>query len=365
MNPTVSFIVPCFRLAHLLRQCVTSILGQTFTDIEVVIMDDCSPDDTAAVAASFSDPRVRYVRNSQNLGNVRNYNEGIRLARGRYIWLISADDYLRRPYVLERYLAVMERDPRIGYAICSGVGVKDGHETGLLEYSRCEPRDRVISGHEWLRQLLRLNVVVAASGLVRRECYETVSMFPLDMPWACDWYLWCVYALHYDVAYFEEPMVCYRQHDLSMTTLLTGSKALACCEEELFIQWEIRRRAAAAGLPELVGECQQAVAGSYAYCLVPNRGGSSTPVMNEAQFEESLTRYSNDESERQRIRALTFAAIGDDMYRKGDRSAAARYYRASLAIRPWQPTVLMKRALLPLGARGEGLRSSIRALRFG
>ena len=62
---------------------------------------------------------------------------------------------------------------------------------------------------------------------------------------------------------------------------------------------------------------------------------------------------------------MTFAAIGDDMYRKGDRIAAARYYRASLAIRPLQPNVLMKRALLPLGARGEGLRSSLRALRFG
>src|SRR4051812_2463554 len=214
MTPTVTFIVPCFRLAHLLHECVTSILGQTFSDLEVLIMDDCSPDNTQEVATSFSDPRVRYVKNSQNLGNTRNYNEGIRLARGRYIWLISADDYLRRPYVLERYMEVMERNPRVGYAVCSGVGVKDGKETALLEYSRCEPHDRVVPGHEWLRRLLRLNVVLAASGLVRRECYERFSLFPLDMPWACDWYLWSLYALHRDVAYFEEPMICYREHEL-------------------------------------------------------------------------------------------------------------------------------------------------------
>jgi hypothetical protein len=365
MNPTVSFIVPCYRLAHLLEECVTSILAQTFSDFEVLIMDDCSPDNTAAVAASFSDPRVKYVRNAQNLGNVRNYNEGIRLARGRYIWLISADDYLRRPYVLERYLKVMERDERIGYAICSAVGVTNGQETGLLEYSRWEPRDRVMSGHDWLRRLLRLNVVVAGSGLVRRECYDRVSLFPLDMPWACDWYLWCVFAFEYDVAYFEEPMVCYRQHELSMTNQLTRSKALACCEEEIFIQWEMRRKAAAAGCADLVRACQHAVAGSYAYCLVPNGGGLTTAIMTDGQFEESLARHAPEESEKRLIRALTFAAIGDDMYRKGDRTAAARYYQASLALKPLQLNVLTKRALLPLGAHGRDLRSSIRSLGWG
>ena len=104
MNPTVSFVVPCYKLAHLLGECVDSILGQTYRDFEVLIMDDCSPDNTAEVAQSFTDPRVRHVRNEPNLGHLRNYNKGIELARGKYVWLISADDRLRRPYVLERYV---------------------------------------------------------------------------------------------------------------------------------------------------------------------------------------------------------------------------------------------------------------------
>jgi len=96
-KPAVSFVVPCFNLAHLLPECVNSILRQSYGDFEVLIMDDLSPDDTAAVAKSFSDPRVTYVRNDRNLGHLRNYNKGISLSRGRYIWLISADDYLRKP----------------------------------------------------------------------------------------------------------------------------------------------------------------------------------------------------------------------------------------------------------------------------
>src|SRR5262245_13776741 len=81
--PTVSFVVPCYGLAHLLPECVHSILRQSYRDFEVLIMDDCSPDDTATVAKSFRDERVRHIRNEANIGHLRNYNTGISLARGR------------------------------------------------------------------------------------------------------------------------------------------------------------------------------------------------------------------------------------------------------------------------------------------
>jgi glycosyltransferase involved in cell wall biosynthesis len=110
-SPTVSFVIPCYKLAHLLPECINSILGQSFSDFEVLIMDDCSPDNTAEVAASFKDPRVKHIRNDPNLGHLRNYNKGIGLTRGRYVWLISADDYLRKPYILERYVNCFDSHP--------------------------------------------------------------------------------------------------------------------------------------------------------------------------------------------------------------------------------------------------------------
>src|SRR5580704_11101803 len=97
--PTVSFIVPCYKLAHLLPECVTSILSQSYRQFEVLILDDCSPDNTREVARSFHDSRVKYVRNEKNLGHLQNYNHGIAMARGRYVWLISADDRLRKPFI--------------------------------------------------------------------------------------------------------------------------------------------------------------------------------------------------------------------------------------------------------------------------
>src|SRR5947209_11370258 len=86
-KPKVSFVVPCYKLAHLLPECINSILSQTFKDFEILIMDDCSPDNTEEIARSFKDPRVKHIRNDPNLGHLRNYNKGIELSRGRYIWL--------------------------------------------------------------------------------------------------------------------------------------------------------------------------------------------------------------------------------------------------------------------------------------
>ena len=84
MDPIVSFVVPCYRLAHLLPECISSILAQTYQDFEILIMDNCSPDNTPEVARSFDDPRVKHIRNEVNLGHLRNFNKGIATSRGKY-----------------------------------------------------------------------------------------------------------------------------------------------------------------------------------------------------------------------------------------------------------------------------------------
>jgi glycosyltransferase involved in cell wall biosynthesis len=118
--PKVSFVIPCYNLAHLLPQCIDSILSQTYSDFEILIMNDRSPDDTARVAKSYQDKRVKHIENESNLGHLRNYNKGIEMSRGQYIWLISADDYLRVPYILERYVRLMDSSPTVGYVVCPG-----------------------------------------------------------------------------------------------------------------------------------------------------------------------------------------------------------------------------------------------------
>src|SRR5262249_30433106 len=156
-----------------------------------------SPDDTPAVAQSFADPRVRHVRHERNLGHLRNYNAGIAMSRGEYIWLISADDCLRGRTVLERYVSLLDANPRVGYVFCQGVGLTDEGETGLLPYSSHGSSDAIFRGHAFVERLIRGNTILAAAGMVRRQCYDKVGMFPLDMPWGGDWYLWLAFAVHF------------------------------------------------------------------------------------------------------------------------------------------------------------------------
>lgn len=364
-KPTVSFIVPCYKMAHLLPECVHSILCQSYRDFEVLIMDDCSPDNTAEVAQSFGDPRVKHIRNDPNLGHLRNYNKGITQSHGKYVWLISADDYLRKPHVLERYVEVLERHPNVGYVFCPGYGVRDGVETRLLGcYSERGDRDRIFRGHVLLKRLLQSNFVVTPSGMVRRECYDKISLFDLNMPWCGDWYLWCLFALYYDVAYLAEPMVCYREcHDLSMTGKLTTEKLDVCAAEEVTVPWTIRKRAQEAGFSDLATQCLFAIARTYGRTMASERYRKASSFMNFVQFEGSLSKYTTSEAERDYLRAHVSMSVGNEYYWQGQLALAQEFYRAALQKNPWMMAVRIKSLLLSVGKPGEYVRKALLASR--
>ena len=93
--PTVSVIVPNYNHARYLRQRIESVLGQTYQDFEVILLDDCSTDESRSVLGEYAkDPRVRIEFNEKNSGSTfKQWNKGVRLARGEYIWIAESDDY--------------------------------------------------------------------------------------------------------------------------------------------------------------------------------------------------------------------------------------------------------------------------------
>jgi glycosyltransferase involved in cell wall biosynthesis len=346
--PTVSFVVPCYKLAHLLGECLSSIMSQSYGHFEALILDDCSPDNTPEVARSFHDPRVVHIRNERNLGHLRNYNHGIELARGKYIWLISADDRLRRSYILERYIKVMEANPRVGYACCPAISL-DKSDEAHLEGS-VSSRDAVFSGRTFARKLLeRGNFVIAASGMVRRECYEKLGTFPLDLPYAGDWYLWCLFALHYDVAYFSEPMVNYRQHDLSMTNQLTGERFATRFKDGLAVLWRMHQKAEELGEKDIVKLCRQRIAYQYGHNILGRKLGESTFSMSVEEFESSLQENADSSLEANIIRARTWEIVADGWFRRREFERAQSCYALGRTYDDSRMTVAAKQLLLDLG----------------
>ncbi len=100
-KPLVSIVLPTYKRAHVLPHAINSVLNQTYTNLELVIVDDNSPDDTLEVVKSFNDPRIHYLKNEPNLKLPRALNRGFSLARGDYLtW--TSDDNIYAPTAIEK-----------------------------------------------------------------------------------------------------------------------------------------------------------------------------------------------------------------------------------------------------------------------
>jgi glycosyltransferase involved in cell wall biosynthesis len=337
----------------MLGDCVGSILAQSFRDLEVLILDDCSPDATPEVAGSFDDPRVRHVRHETNLGHLRNYNTGIGMARGEYIWLISADDRLRRPYAVERFVEHLARHANVGYVFCPVMRFDGDRETTL--YGSHGNRDQIFRGREFLRTLATGNAVPAASGLARKTCYERCGTFPLDLPFAGDWYMWSIFALHSDVGYLAEPMVGWRVHATNMTHSF-NQRPWALVRDEISVLVRMRDRANEVGDSALVRVYTDAIAGYYAWRLAAGAAPDLVCHMTPTEMESSLAEWCEDLDERARIKGNAYAALGDACYDAGDVLEARHWYAMALR-RGRSARTMAKYLLLRAGRIGGHVRT--------
>ncbi len=112
--PYVSVLIPVYNGERFLRQTIESILAQTFTDFELILVDDCSSDRSAAIIQSYNDPRIRFFVNDKNLGNGGTRNRLVQLARGKYCAVLDHDD-LCLPERLERQVKFLDAHPEIGF----------------------------------------------------------------------------------------------------------------------------------------------------------------------------------------------------------------------------------------------------------
>ena len=112
MTPRVTVLMPVYEGAAYVQGAITSVLEQTFGDFELLVLDDCSPDNSAELAQAFGDSRVRIVRNERNLGQVATLNRGLREARGAYVARLDQDDVCL-PARFERQVALLDAEPPV------------------------------------------------------------------------------------------------------------------------------------------------------------------------------------------------------------------------------------------------------------
>ena len=206
--PAVSVIIPTYNSARFLVEAVESVLEQTWRDFEILVIDDGSTDETAAVMKQFGAP-VRYIQ-QQNGGVAVARNKGISDSTGRYIAFLDADDTWL-PEKLEKQLALLRKnqDARACYSAYSSV-TSDLKPIGIC---------RSIRHGRAIEDLLERGNIIGSicTVLCERGLFDLAGGFDPVLSQCADWDMWVRMALHTEFVYIDEPLVTYRQHGSNMS----------------------------------------------------------------------------------------------------------------------------------------------------
>ncbi len=209
-QPLVSVMMAAYNAEAYIADSIKSILRQTLSDWELIILNDGSRDQTAAIVQGFTDPRIRYFENPQNLGLSATRNRMIDLARGRYLAVLDSDDLAdaRRLEVQTRFL---NKHHRVGI-IGAGMRIIDkyGKSTGQ-RHVFADPCSRIPT------ILLFSNYFAHSTVLIRREALPAVA-YRTEMPIAEDYDLWIRISKNWQVCNLRKILASYRVHNSNVST---------------------------------------------------------------------------------------------------------------------------------------------------
>lgn len=216
MNPAFSIIMTSFNYAPYIGAAIESVLTQTFRDWELLIVDDCSTDDSWQIIQNFKDPRIKAHRHSTNMGACAAYNLALSNAQGDYIACLDSDD-LFMPSKLERQADFLAQHPDIG--IC-GTFVTEIDGMGAIKTGATPYTDwfnvslNLNESSSWLWE----NRVCHSSTVVRKNLHERLGKLDNRLVYTPDWQFWLrALASGARFAVIEESLVAYRNHGQNIT----------------------------------------------------------------------------------------------------------------------------------------------------
>jgi glycosyltransferase involved in cell wall biosynthesis len=232
-HPKVSVIVPNYNHAPYLTERLESILTQTYNDLELLILDDASTDDSYRILTPYySKPRVRIVVNTANSGSAfPQWNRGIYLAKGEYVWIAESDD-AADPHFLETLVPLLDENPSLGLAYCKSrlinkADVEIGDSLNWTEDLDPErwKSDFINSGKDEIRNyLIYKNTIPNASAVItRRNILDKALPVDTSFQLCGDWLHWGKVLLQTDLAYVAEPLNRWRLGSSNSRLLQAGA----------------------------------------------------------------------------------------------------------------------------------------------
>ena len=221
-RPLWSVMIPVYNCAKYLVDAIESVLEHNIPEeeMQIEVIDDASTDaDVEAIVKQAGKGRVKYFRQKENVGSLRNFETCIKRSYGQLIHILHGDDRVKKGYY-ERIGNLFQRYPDAGAAFCRYSYI---NEEGKKMYY--QPSEMTQSGilQDWILRIGKRNVIQFAAITVRRDVYEKLGSF-YALTYGEDWEMWVRIARNYPTAYTPEILAEYRKHLASITgqKFLTG-----------------------------------------------------------------------------------------------------------------------------------------------
>ena len=214
-NPLVSIMIPNRNHSMFLDACIESALNQTYKYLDIVVLDNCSDDNSIEVASRYIKKGVRVCKNARNIGN-KNYNVLSSITDGEYLMLLCADDLIR-PTFIEKCVNIMQKYPNVGYVHGERDYISvDGTITELDPFFKCS---FVAPGKSVLPIYMLTDIGQPAQSLIKRSVFNRVSGYNTEFDHTnADKDLWFRLSLVSDYAYIREKLALIRIHKERETT---------------------------------------------------------------------------------------------------------------------------------------------------
>lgn len=213
-TPKVSVCMPVYNGSEYIKEAIDSILNQSFSDFEFIIVDDNSTDGTLDLINSYEDKRIKIFKNPRRLGQLANYNKSINYGRGKYVKLIQCDDTLN-PRCLELQTKALDENPAVALVFNDSYLINN--KSQLIFERNLSFKREVIEKGQILKGFLfqpDFNFIGEASvPMLRKDTYDKLGGFNEGIPLANDIELWARINLEYKCYYINTALANIRIHD--------------------------------------------------------------------------------------------------------------------------------------------------------
>ncbi len=214
--PPLSITVLNYNYAHFLPRCLDSILAQTFKDFEVLLINDCSKDNSLEVIRPYlADPRIRLIDHVENKGFAHSLKEGSEGSQSPFLTVVSADDWVLDPTAFEKQMALIRSDPDIAF-VFTGYGCyrTDDECTVVM---RPGAASYVKPGIEVFQDIIIDRAPLHSGTVIRRSAYEKIGGYDVNTRYAIDTKMWAGLCHTGKVGYIDEVLHAYRIHEKNMS----------------------------------------------------------------------------------------------------------------------------------------------------